>query len=164
MAKKGAKAKTKGNRQTISKFNVTLTKQAATLLNKALRHKVFRAKQKLGSFRGDGQQHDDTGEPAPGAGAPGTVATSGVGVSVREGAQKRARPVGDSAWVDIGRAAGTARTTRSRSLDGSSVTLPLPSGDAGLSFANGTVTGTIPLSGGIQLDNGQVSATITIRC
>jgi len=46
-------------------------------------------------------------------------------------------------------------------IDGSSVTLPLPTGDAGLSFANGTVTGTIPLSGGIQLDNGQISATIT---
>jgi hypothetical protein len=41
------------------------------------------------------------------------------------------------------------------------VTLPLPSGDAGLSFANGTLTGTIPLSGGIQLHNGQLSATIT---
>ena len=46
-------------------------------------------------------------------------------------------------------------------VDGTSVTLPLPTGNAGLSFDNGTVTGTIPLSGGIQLDNGQVSATIT---
>lgn len=81
MAKKGAKAKTKGNRQTVSKFSVTLTKQAATLLNKALKHKVFRAKQKLGSFVVTVSSTTTPASPASGAGAPGTVATSGVGVS-----------------------------------------------------------------------------------
>ena len=159
MAKKGAKAKTKGNRQTISKFNVTLTEQAATLLNKALQHKVFRAKQQLGSFV---VTVSSTTTPAsPGAGAPGTVATSGVGVSFARALES----VPGLSVTPLGSASGglpaPLGTTPLPIVDGSSVTLPLPSGDAGLSFANGTVTGTLPLSGGIQLDNGQVSATIT---
>jgi hypothetical protein len=159
MAKKGAKAKTKGNRQTVSKFTVTLTKQAANLLNKALKHKTFRAKQKLGSFQ---VTVSSTTTPAkPGAGAPGTVATSGVGVSF-------ARALGSVPGLSVtplGSASGGMPAPLGTSplpiVDGSAVTLPLPTGDAGLSFANGTLTGAIPLSGGIQLDNGQASATIT---
>ena len=161
MAKKGAKAKTKGNRQTISKFNVTLTKQAATLLNNVLKHKVFRAKQKLGSFVVTVSSTTTPASPAPGAGAPGTVATSGVGVSFARALDS----VPGLSVTPLGSASGglpaPLGTTPLPIVDGSSVTLPLPSGDAGLSFANGTVTGTLPLSGGIQLDNGQVSATIT---
>ena len=161
MAKKGAKAKTKGNRQTVSKFTVTLTKQAATLLNKALKHKVFRAKQKLGSFQVTVSSTTASGTPAPGTGAAGAAPTTGVGVSFARAIDSipglSATPLGAAS----GGLPAPLGTTPIPVLDGSSVTLPLPSGDAGLSFANGTVTGTIPLSGGIQLDNGQVSATIT---
>ena len=164
MPKKGAKAKTKGTRQTISKFNVTLTKPAATLLNKALKHKVFRANQKLGTFQVtvSSTTTKAPAKPAPGAGAPGAHPTSGVGVSF---ARALSSVPGLSATPIGAAAAGLPAplgTTPIPVLDGSSVTLPLPTGgDAGLSFDNGTVTGTIPLSGGIQLDNGQVSATVT---
>jgi ribosomal protein L21 len=162
MAKKGAKAKTKGNRQTVSKFSVTLTKQAATLLNKALKHKVFRAKQKLGSFQVTVSSTTAAGAPAPGAGAGAAAApTTGVGVSFARALDS----VPGLSVTPLGSASGglpaPLGTTPIPVLDGSAVTLPLPTGDAGLSFANGTVTGTLPLSGGIQLDNGQVSATIT---
>lgn len=161
MAKKGAKAKTNGNRQTVSKFTVTLTKQAATLLNKALKHKVFRAKQTLGSFQVTVSSTTASGKPAPGTGAAGAAPTTGVGVSFA----RAIHSVPGLSATPLGAASGglpaPLGTTPIPALDGSAVTLPLPSGDAGLSFANGTVTGTIPLSGGIQLDNGQVSATVT---
>ena len=164
MPKKGAKAKTKGTRQTISKFNVTLTKPAATLLNKALKHKVFRANQKLGTFQVtvSSTTAKAPAKPAPGAGAPGAAPTSGVGVSFARALSS----VPGLSVTPLGSASGglpaPLGTTPIPVVDGSSVTLPLPTGgDAGLSFDNGTVTGTIPLSGGIQLDNGQVSATIT---
>ena len=160
MAKKGAKANTKGNRQTVSKFTVTLTKQAATLLNKALKHKVFRAKQKLGSFQVT-VSTTASGKPAPGTGSAGAAPTTGVGVSFA----RAIHSVPGLSATPLGAASGglpaPPGTTPIPVLDRSAVTLPLPSGDAGLSFANGTVTGTIPLSGGIQLDNGQISATVT---
>src|SRR6185312_11810755 len=145
MAKKGAKAKTKGNRQTISKFTVTLTKPAATLLNKALRHKVFRAKQKIGSFVVT--VSSKTAPPgAPGAGAP-AAPTTGVGVSFARAIASipglSVTPLGDA----VGTLPAPLGTTPLPVLDGTSVTLPLPTGgDGSLSFDNGTLTGTLPLS------------------
>jgi hypothetical protein len=41
------------------------------------------------------------------------------------------------------------------------VSLPLNGSTAGGSFDQGTLTGTIPLSGGLQLDNGQIQASLT---
>ena len=52
-------------------------------------------------------------------------------------------------------------TTTIPGADGSSLTLPLNGGTAGGSFNQGTLTGTIPLSGGLQLDNGAISASLT---
>ncbi|MGZ4184656.1 MAG: hypothetical protein ACXVUE_19080 [Solirubrobacteraceae bacterium] len=158
MAKKGVKAKTKGNRQTVSKFNATLTKKAAALLNKALKHKVFRAKQKIGTF----QVTVSSVKPAPGAGAPGAAPTSGVGISFARALDS----VPGLSVTPLGSASGTLPaplgTTPLPVADGTAVTLPLPTGgDGSLSFDNGTLTGTVPLSGGIQLDNGAASVTLT---
>jgi hypothetical protein len=161
MAKKGVKAKTKGNRQTVSKFNATLTKQAAALLNKALKHKVFRAKQKIGTFQVT--VSSTSAKTAPGAGAPGAAApTSGVGISFARALESLP---GLSA-TPLGSASGTLPaplgTTPIPVADGTAVTLPLPTGgDGSLSFANGTLTGTLPLGGGIQLDNGAASVSLT---
>jgi hypothetical protein len=159
MAKKGAKAKTKGNRQTVSKFTVTLTKQAATLLNKALKHKVFRAKQKIGSFQ---VTVSSTAAAKTAPGAAGAAPTSGVGISF---ARALASIPGLSV-TPLGSASGTLPAPLGTSplpvVDGSSVTLPLPTGgDGGLSLDNGILTGTVPLSGGVQLDNGAASVTLT---
>jgi hypothetical protein len=156
MAKKGAKAKTKGTRQTVSKFNVTLTKQGAALLNKALKHKVFRAKQKIGSF-----QVTVSSTSAKNAGAAGAAPTTGVGVSFARAIDS----VPGLSASPLGNASGTLPaplgTTPLPVLDGTAVTLPLPGGDAGLTYDNGTLTGTVPLSGGIQLDNGAASVSLT---
>jgi ribosomal protein L21 len=161
MAKKGAKAKTKGNRQTISKFTVTLTKPAATLLNKALKHKAFRAKQKIGSFVVTVSSKTTPTKPKPAPGAP-AAPTTGVGVSFTRAIDSipglSVTPLGDA----VGTLPAPLGTTPIPVLDGTAVTLPLPTGgDAGLSFDNGTLTGTLPLSGGIQLDNGAASVTLT---
>jgi len=52
-------------------------------------------------------------------------------------------------------------TTTIPGADGSSVTLPLNGSTAGGSFDQGTLTGTIPLSGGLQLDNGNLWVSLT---
>src|SRR5262249_47022807 len=52
-------------------------------------------------------------------------------------------------------------TTTIPGADGSSLTLPFNGATGGGSFNQGTLTGTIPLSGGLQLDNGAISASLT---
>jgi hypothetical protein len=160
MARKGVKAKTKGNRQTVSKFNATLTKKGAALLNKALKHKVFRAKQKIGTFQVTVSSVKAPVKPKPGA--PGAAPSSGVGISFARALQS----VPGLSVTPLGSASGTLPaplgTTPLPVVDGTAVTLPLPTGgDGSLSFANGTLTGTVPLSGGIQLDNGAASVSLT---
>jgi hypothetical protein len=52
-------------------------------------------------------------------------------------------------------------TTTVPGADGSSVTFPLNGSSATAGFANGTLTGTVPLSGGLQLGNGNPSVSLT---
>jgi hypothetical protein len=52
-------------------------------------------------------------------------------------------------------------TTTIPGLDGTGVTLPLNGSTAGASFSNGVLTGTIPLSGGLQLAGGALSVSLT---
>jgi hypothetical protein len=164
MAKKGVKAKNKGNRQTVSKFTVTLTKQGANLINKALKHKVFKAKQKLGTFQVTISNVTVTGKPpVAGAPAPGTGAapTSGVGISFARALDQipglSATPLGDAS----GTLPAPLGTTPIPVLDGTAVTLPIDGAQTTTTFDQGTLTGTIPLSGGIQLDNGNASVSLT---
>jgi ribosomal protein L21 len=160
MAKKGATAKTSGTRQTVSKFTVTLTGQAATLINKALKSKVFRAKQKLGAFQVT-VSSSTSGSPV--AGAPGTSAApaSGVGFSFA----RAVRSIPGFSATPIGDASGTlpapVGTTPIPVAEGTAVTLPIAGGQAGLSFSQGTLAGSIPLGGGFRLSNGLASVTIT---
>jgi hypothetical protein len=161
MAKKGATARTNGTRQTVSKFSVTLTKQAAALINKALKHRVFRAKQKLGSF----QVTVSTTAAKATPGAAGAARASGVAISFARAFQSipglSATPLGPALGAALGTLPGPAGTTPIPVADGTSVTLPLNGGQAGLSFTQGMLTGTLPLNGGIQLDNGSASVSIT---
>ena len=161
MARKGVKAKNKGTRQTVSKFTVRLTKQAAKLIDKALRHKVFHAKQKIGSFQVT--LTHIAGKPVPGApGASGTAApSSGVGVSFAT----VARTIPGFSATPLGQAGGTlpapVGTTPIPVVDGTGVTLPIDGSQGGASFDQGTLTGTLPLNGGIQLHDGAVSVTLS---
>jgi hypothetical protein len=159
MAKKGVTAKNKGNRQTVSKFTVTLTKQGANLINKALKHKVFKAKQKLGTFQVTISNVTSTGKP-PVAG-PGAAPTSGVGISFARALDAipglSATPLGDAS----GTLPAPLGTTPIPVLDGTAVTLPIDGSPTTATFNQGTLTGTIPLTGGIQLDNGDASVSVT---
>jgi ribosomal protein L21 len=159
MAKKGAKAKNKGTRQTVSKFSVTLTKQAANLINKALKRKVFKAKQKVGSFQVTLTTATTGGPGAPGA--PGSAPTSGVGISFVRALDS----IPGLSVTPLGSASGglpaPVGTTPIPAADGTAVTLPVDGSQASLGFDKGTVTGTIPLSGGFQLADGGISATVT---
>ena len=165
------KVKVKGTQETISGFSATVSKNAAKLINAALKHKVFKAKQHLGSFTltlsstvsgAGGSAGAGTGT----GGAPTSFFRSGVGVSFTPTFQDALSSAGLSA-TPIAPAAQGALSALSGvdvpGTDGSSVTLPAAGGSSAGSadFANGTLTGTVPLSGGLDLDSGNAQVSLT---
>jgi hypothetical protein len=107
----------------------------------------------------------------PGAGTTGSgtssgvtpTSTSGVGLSLNPAFRSLLNSVGLSTVPLVPGSGGLPAplgTTTIPGADGSSVTLPLKS-TAGGSFDQGTLTDTIPLSGGLQLDNGNLSVSLT---
>jgi hypothetical protein len=164
------KVKMKGNKETVSGLTAKLSKKAASLLNKGLKHKAFKASQKLGSFSltlTTGAKLV-TAPPPPGGNsgsAPGS-ATPGVALSFTPALEAAlqdsglsATPLGPAAGGILGGLSGVSLPI----LDGSSGTLPgtggLPAASAG--FDNGVLTASVPLDGGIQLSNGTISATLS---
>ena len=103
------------------------------------------------------------------AGAPGTTgvtpsSSSGVGLALTPDFVSLLNSAGLSGLPLVPASGGLPAplgTTTIPGADGSSVTLPLNGSTAGGSFDQGTLTGTIPLSGGLQLDNGAASVSLT---
>ena len=157
--------------ETISGLTAKLTKAGATKVDKALRRNVFKAGQSFGAFKVTVSTSPINAAPtspgAPGAtGGPGVTGTSSTGVGVEF--LPAFRQLLDSAGLSVvpvipGSNGLTAPlgTTAIPGADGSSLTLPLNGETAGGSFDQGTLTGTIPLSGGLQLDNGAISLSLT---
>jgi len=108
-----------------------------------------------------------TGTTTGTTGAPGTVtptSTSGVGLALTPAFRSLLDSVGLSTLPLVPASNGLPAplgTTTIPGADGTSVSLPLNGSTAGVSFDQGTLTGTIPLSGGLQLDNGQVQVSLT---
>ena len=162
------KVKMKGAKETVSGFTAKLSKKAAGLLNKGLKHKAFKANQKLGSFSLTLTSRATlvTHPPAPGApGAPGS-GTPGVAVAFTPAFETALQdsglsvtPLGPAAGSVLGGLSGVTLPV----LDGSSGTVPgtggLPAASAG--FDNGVLSASVPLDGGVQLSNGSVSATLS---
>jgi hypothetical protein len=157
--------------ETISGLTAKLTKPGAARLDRALRRRAFSTGESLGSFT-----VTVSTSPINGA-APGTSGTSGAGAAPVTGASSTGAgvqfmPAFRSLLASAGLTAvplvpgsnglpAPLGTTTIPGVDGSSLTLPLNGSTAGGSFANGTLTGTIPLSGGLQLGNGTISASLT---
>jgi hypothetical protein len=161
-----AKIKRTATSETISGLTAKLTKLGATRLNKALRSRIFKNGQSLGSFTVTVSTSPISG---PGAGATGTPApvtgasTTGAGVQFVPAFRSLLDSAGLSAVPLLPGSNGLPAPLGTTVIPGAegSVTLPLNGSTAGGSFANGTLTGTIPLSGGLQLGNGTVSASLT---
>lgn len=166
-----ARVKRTATSETISGLTAKLAKAGATKVDKALHRNAFKAGQSFGSFTVTvGNSPITTAATTPGApgapGAPGVTGASGAGAGVRflPAFRSLLDSAGLSAIPILPGSNGLPAplgTTTIPGADGSSLTLPLNGGTAGGSFNQGTLTGTIPLSGGLQLDNGAISASLT---
>ncbi len=162
------KVKMKGAKETVSGFTAKLSKKAASLLNSGLKHKAFKANQKLGSFSLTLTSRATlvTKPLPPGApGAPGAN-TPGVGLaftpafeSALSSSGLSVTPLGPAANSILGGLSGVTLPLG----NGTDVTVPglggAPAASAG--FDNGTLTASLPLAGGVQLSNGTASASLT---
>jgi hypothetical protein len=160
-----ARIKRTATSETISGLTAKLTKPGTTRVNKALHRKAFKTGQSFGSFTVTVSTSPITAAPtAPGAPGVGGASSTGAGVQFLPAFRSLLDSAGLSVVPLVPGSNGLPAplgTTTIPGADGSSVTLPLNGGTAGGSFNQGTLTGTIPLSGGLQLDNGAVSVSLT---
>lgn len=162
------KVKVKGNRETVSGFTAKLSRRAASLLNKRLKHKAFRANQKIGSFSITlSTRATLVTRPLP-PGAPGTPGANspGVGLAFTPAFDQllgasglSVTPLGPAANSILGGLSGVTLPVG----DPSSVTVPGIGGTpaASAAFENGTLTASVPLAGGLDLSKGDVSVSLT---
>ena len=163
------KVKEAATSETLTGMTAKLAKPGATRLNKELGGSTFKTNQNFGSFGVTVTTSPITvATSAPGSSSgSGTVSggsSTGAGVDFVPAFRSLLDTVGLSTVPLVPGSNGLPAplgTTTIPGADGTSVTLPLAGGTAGASFNDGTLTGTIPLTGGLQLDNGQVSASLT---
>lgn len=161
------KVKEAATSETLSGMTAKLAKPGATRLNKELHGSAFKTNQNFGSFNITVSTSPiTTATSTSSAGSPTTTgaSTTGAGVDFVPAFRSLLDTAGLSTVPLLPASNGLPAplgTTAVPGADGTSVTLPLAGGTAGASFDDGTATGTIPLSGGLQLDNGQVSASLT---
>jgi len=161
-----ARVKRSSTSETITGLTAKLTKPGAARLNRALHSHAFRKGQSFGSFTVKVSNSRVTGTAgAPGAAAPVTGASStGAGLAFVPAFRSLLDSAGLGAVPLLPGSNGLPAplgTTTIPGLDGTGVTLPLNGSTAGAGFANGVLTGTIPLSGGLQLGNGALSVSLT---
>lgn len=167
-----AHVKRSSTSETIRGLTARLTKAGASRLNRALHSHAFRKGQSFGSFTVKVSNSPVTGT----AGAPGASAGAGAAAPVTGASSTGAGVAFVPAFRSLLDSAGLGAvpllpgsnglpaplgTTTIPGLDGTSVTLPLNGSTGGASFSNGVLTGTIPLSGGLQLGNGALSVSLT---
>lgn len=162
------KVKMRGAQETISGLTAKLSKKAAALLNSRLKHKTFKANQKIGSFSLTLTSRATlVTNPLP-PGAPGAAAASSPGVGLAftpafEGALGASglsvTPLGPAANSVLDGLSGVTLPIG----DPSSVTVPGVGGTpaATASFDNGTLTASVPLAGGLDLNKGDISVSLT---
>jgi hypothetical protein len=162
-----ARVKHGATSETLSGMTAKLTKAGATKLNKALRGTAFKKGQSFGSFTVTVSNSPVTGTaggPAAGAAPIAGASSTGAGVSFVPAFRSLLDSAGLGAVPLLPGSNGLPAplgTTTIPGVDGTGVTLPLNGSTAGASFSNGVLTGTIPLSGGLQLGNGTLSASLT---
>lgn len=145
-----------GSRETLTGLTASLTKAGAAKINKALHRNVVKTGESFGAVKLIVTKSGATLS----AGHP----SSGVGFSF---APEFSTLTGQSgiAITPLGPASnglpGAAGTTGVPGVDGTSVTFPVAGSTGSASFDQGTATGTIPLSGGLTLGNGTMSASLT---
>ena len=160
-----------GHKETVSGFTAKLSKKAASLLNTGLKHKTFKANQKIGSFSADADQPARRWSPTPpapggtrerpGASAPGVALAFTPALRGRPGLQRAerhaARPRREHRPGRAERSHAAPRQRHRRHGPGRQAASPA----ASAGFDDGTLTASVPLVGRRGLSNGDVSATLT---
>ena len=158
--------KQSGTTETLTGMTAKLTKPGATKIDKALQKNAFKASQAIGSFTVKVSTTAVTGTSTGGSARGGVTptSTSGFGVDFAPAFRSLLDSAGLSTLPLVPASGGLPAplgTTSIPGVDRTSVSLPLAGGSAGASFDQGTLSGTIPLSGGLQLDNGNLSESLT---
>ena len=156
------KVKHSGATETLTGMTAKLTKPGATKLDKALAQERVERRPGDRFVHRQGEHRADHWSGLRRAGAPGATgvtpsSSSGVGIALTPDFRSLLDSAGLSTLPLVPASGGLPAplgTTTIPGADGSSVSLPLNGSTAGGSFDQGTLTGTIPLSGGLQLDNG----------
>ena len=170
-----ARIKRAATSETLSGMTAKLTKAGAARIDKALHRSAFSTGEGFGSFTVTISTSPITGgtsSSGSGAGTPGSGSAPGVSGASASGAGVQFVPAFRSLLGSAGLSTlplvpasnglpAPLGTTTIPGADGSSLTLPLNGSPTTASFANGTLSGTIPLSGGMQLANGQLSVSLT---
>ncbi|HUJ35995.1 MAG TPA: hypothetical protein VLW51_12340 [Solirubrobacteraceae bacterium] len=164
------RVKHSGTTETLTGMTAKLSKAGASKLDGALHQKALRARQAIGSFTVRVSHAPIAGPGAgtagggPGAAGVTPTSTSGVGLSLSPAFASLLASLGPSTVPLVPASGGLPAplgTTTIPGADGSGVTLPLNGSTAGGSFDQGTLTGTIPLSGGVQLDDGKLAVSLS---
>jgi hypothetical protein len=149
--------------ETLAGMTAKLTRPGATRIDQALGQNAFSGGQALGSFAVSISTSPIAGSASGGPAVTG-ASSSGAGVQFAPAFRSLLNSAGLSASPLVPASNGLPApigTTTIPGADGTSVTLPLSGSSATLGFSNGTLTGTVPLGGGLQLDNGALSASLT---
>lgn len=149
--------------ETLSGMTAKLTKAGATKFEHALHGGAFHAGQSFGSFTVTVGTSPIAGSKS-GAPAVTGAPSAGAGVQFLPAFRSLLASAGLSAVPLVPASNGLpapAGTSPVPGGDGTALTLPVNGSPASMSYDNGVLTGTIPLSGGLQLGNGQISVSLT---
>jgi hypothetical protein len=163
------KIKQAATSETLTGMTAKLAKAGATRVDNRLHTSTFKTNQNFGSFSvtvstSPITTSTSTTSPTSGAGTVTGASSTGAGVDFVPAFRSLLDSTGLSVAPLVPGSNGLPAplgTTTIPGADGSSLTLPLNGSTAGGSFDAGTLTGTVPLSGGMELGNGQVSASLT---
>lgn len=144
-----AHVKRDGANETVTGLNVRLAKSGVKLIDKLLRHHSLGNRERVGSL-------SLTVSRATKAAKRGVDVTFAKEFESALGGASSILPISPSAGLPA-----PVGTTTIPGADGTEITLPLASGSATTGFNDGTLTGSLPLSGGVTLDDGSASATLT---
>jgi hypothetical protein len=148
--------KNQGTRQTLTGFTAHLTTPGAQRLDAILHHRVVTKNETAGSFTVTVTNTSRAlSSPKPGGtGGPVASHARGVKLTVAPGLKQ--------ALVAAGLPVGPALPATVPGADGSAIVLPAVAGSgAAGGFDAGTLTGSIPLTGGIQLGRGTGALNLT---
>jgi hypothetical protein len=160
------KVRMKGAKETISGLTAKLSRKAASLLNSRLKHRAFKANQKIGSFSLTLTSRATLTTHPPAPAPPGTPGANGAFLAFTPAFETAldesglsATPLGPAANSILGGLSGVTLPVG----DGSSVTIPGIGGPpaASAAFDNGTLTASVPLAGGLDLNKGDISVSLT---